>query len=108
MFRDRRLQSRQPVGLEAFVQVPLRAPMPAFVTNVSPDGAMVEVERFEFVPNTFKLILGDFETTCYVRHRDRKHIGIEFATTYDMAYDASIYAANADAWSGQGAQQGWR
>ncbi len=109
MFSDRRQHVRQPVGLEGTVQVPLRAPMAVLVSNISPDGAMVEVDRFEFVPNSFKLTIGEFVTTCYVRHRDRKFIGVEFAATYDMAHDAAIYGHNADAWGGQGtASPAWR
>jgi hypothetical protein len=108
MYNDRRQQSREAVGLEASVHVPLRQPMTAFISNISPDGAMVEIDRFEFVPAKFKLVVGDFQTTCYVRHRDRHRIGVEFATTYDMAHDAAFYATAADDWSGAAASHSWR
>jgi hypothetical protein len=102
MMFDRRRVPRQAVGLEGSVHVPLRAPLAALITNISPNGAMVEVDRWEFVPAQFKLMLGDFETLCFVRHRDKKLIGVEFETTYDMAHDMMPLFA-AETWSVQGA-----
>lgn len=82
---ERRRAPRIPAGLEALVTVPLRPPLAASVTDISAHGAMVEVDRHEYVPATFALTIGSFTTKCTVRHRCGRKIGVEFATLYDWS-----------------------
>jgi hypothetical protein len=96
---DRRHMPRQDVSLEGAIHVPLRPPLPAFISNISASGALLETDRREYLPARFKLVIGDFETTCTIVHRERERVGVAFADSYDMAGEmAHIYAT----WQGVG------
>jgi hypothetical protein len=96
---DRRRLPRVYVSLEGAIHVPLRPPLPVLITNISASGALLETDRREYLPQRFKLVIGDFETTCTVVHRERGAVGVSFSETYDMdAEMAHVYST----WQGTG------
>jgi hypothetical protein len=96
---DRRRMPRQDVAIEGAIHVPLRPPLPALISNISASGALLATARREYLPARFKLVIGDFETTCTVVHRERDQVGVSFADSYDMADEmAHLYAT----WQGTG------
>jgi hypothetical protein len=97
---DRRHAPRQDVALAGTIQMPLRPGLPAMISDISSSGALLHVDRYEHLPARFKLVVGDFETTCTVVHRERGAYGVSFEESYDMASEmAHIYAS----WAGTGA-----
>ena len=91
---ERRRFPRLPTGLEAKVTVPLRPRLAATVTDISSHGALVEIDRHEYLPSHFILTIGNFSTKCHVRHRAGRKIGVEFETLYDWSHDAApMFAA---------------
>jgi hypothetical protein len=96
---DHRRTPRQDVALAGTIQMPLRPGVPTMISNISSGGAMLHVDRYEHLPTRFKLVVGDFETTCTVVHRDRGAYGVAFEEAYDMAGEmAHVYAT----WAGTG------
>lgn len=81
-FVERRQFGRRQVALEGQVHVALRPPLVCRMLNVSQGGALLEIDRYEWVPQKFRVVVGNFETDCIVRHRDRKHIGVEFTVPW--------------------------
>lgn len=81
-FVERRQFGRRQVVLDGHVHVPLRPPLACRMLNVSQGGALLEIDRYEWVPARFRVVVGNFETDCIVRHRDHKHIGVEFTVPY--------------------------
>ena len=77
-FVERRHFGRRQVAFEGHVHVPLRPPLVCRMLNISQGGALLEIDRYEWVPAKFRVVVGNFESECHVRHRDRKHIGVEF------------------------------
>ncbi len=75
---ERREFGRRETALPGIVKIPLRQPLACSLLNVSRGGALLEVDKFEFVPARFKLKVGNFESDCHVRHRDGRIVGIEF------------------------------
>jgi hypothetical protein len=99
---DRRHLPRQDVTLSGTIQMPLRAGIPVTISNISSNGALLHVGRYEHLPRSFKLVVGDFETSCTVVHRARGAYGVSFENSYGMAAEmAHIYAT----WSGPTAAQ---
>lgn len=94
-FMDRRRVERRTSGVEAFVKIPLRTPISCLVTNISPLGALIALDRYEYLPYRFRIDIDGFETDCTVSHRDRNFYGLAFAKSFDAAYDYAIpvYAA---------------
>lgn len=82
MQEDRREFGRRSTALDGYVKVPLRAPLPCRLVNMSAKGALLEVPHFDHVPSRFKLIIGNYETECDVKHREKGQIGVHFATPY--------------------------
>ena len=77
-FVERRQFGRRQVAFEGQVHVPLRPPLACRMLNLSQGGALLEIDRYEWVPAKFRVVVGHFESECVVRHRDRRHIGVEF------------------------------
>ena len=75
---DRREFGRRECALPGQIAIPLRQALPCMLLNVSRGGALLEVDKFEFVPSRFKLKVGNFESDCHVRHREGRHVGVEF------------------------------
>jgi PilZ domain len=75
---ERREFGRRECALPGVVMIPLRQALPCMMLNVSRGGALLQVDKFEFVPQRFKLQVGNFESICHVRHRDGRLIGVEF------------------------------
>ena len=75
---ERREFARRQVALDGELKVPLRAPLPCRMLNVSRGGALLEVGKWEWVPNKFSVKFGNFQSLCHVRHRDKSYIGVEF------------------------------
>lgn len=75
---DRREFGRRECALPGQIKIPLRQALPCMLLNVSSGGALLEVDKFEFVPARFKRRVGNFESDCHVRHRDGHLVGIEF------------------------------
>lgn len=80
MMLDRRQFGRRSVSLDGFVRVPLRAPIPCKLVNMSEGGALLAVDKSTWLPQAFRLTIGNFETECTVRHRRDDLIGVEFET----------------------------
>lgn len=80
MQEERREFGRRNTALEGVVKVPLRAPLPCRLVNMSPKGAMLDVPMYEHIPSKFRLIIGNYETECEVKHREKARIGVHFAT----------------------------
>jgi hypothetical protein len=79
---ERREFGRRAGVHEGYVRVPLRPPVPCRLVNVSPKGALLEIPNWDHIPQKFKLTIGNYETECDVKHRERAHIGVHFATPY--------------------------
>jgi PilZ domain len=75
---DRREFGRRECALPGQIKIPLRQALSCMLLNVSSGGALLDVDTFEFVPARFKLKVGNFESVCHVRHRDGRHVGVEF------------------------------
>ncbi len=75
---DRREFGRRECALPGFVKIPLRQSLPCMMLNVSRGGALLQVDKFEFLPARFKLKVGNFESQCHVSHRDGCLIGVGF------------------------------
>ena len=82
MMLERRQFGRRQVALDGEVKVPLRQPLPCRLLNMSEGGALLEVDKWEWVPAKFRVKVGNFETECQVRHREEMHIGVEFAQPF--------------------------
>ena len=81
-FVERRQFGRRQVALDGEVHVALRPPLPCRMLNMSQNGALLEIDRYEWVPAKFRVAVGRYESDCIVRHRDRKHIGVEFSVPF--------------------------
>lgn len=90
---ERRRTPRFAAGLEANISLPLRPRLPALITDISTHGAMVEFDRFEYVPSSFEIQIGTFATKCFIRHRDGRKVGVEFETEYDWSHEGAPYYA---------------
>lgn len=75
---ERREFGRREVALPGQILVPLRPALPCRLLNVSRGGALLEVVGADFVPNRFKLQVGNFIADCEIRHRTSRSIGVEF------------------------------
>lgn len=82
MQEDRREFGRRNSQLIGYVKVPLRAPVPCRLVNMSPKGALIDVPAYDHLPSRFRLTIGNYETECEVKHRERARIGVHFATPY--------------------------
>jgi hypothetical protein len=82
MEEDRREFGRRNSALDGYVRVPLRPPMPCRLVNMSSKGALLDVPAWDHIPQKFKLTIGNYETECEVKHRERTRIGVHFSTPY--------------------------
>jgi hypothetical protein len=82
MQEERREFGRRSAQLDGYVKVPLRAPLPCRLVNMSPKGALLDVAMYDHIPSRFKLMIGNYETECEVKHRERSRIGVHFSTPY--------------------------
>jgi hypothetical protein len=82
MMEERREFGRRQSVREGFVRVPLRAPLPCRLVDVSPKGALLEIPQWDHIPQKFKLTIGNYETECDVKHREKARIGVHFATPF--------------------------
>jgi hypothetical protein len=75
---ERREFGRRECALPGLVHIPLRQALACMLLNVSRGGALLQVDKHEFVPARFKLQVGNFESSCHVRHRNGQMVGVEF------------------------------
>ena len=78
---DRRQFGRRQTNVFGWIVVPGRSPLCCRVTNISPRGAHLELEKPLWLPYRFKLIFAhdQVERLCEVKHLYAGGLGVMFA-----------------------------
>lgn len=106
---DRRQFGRRTTNLHGWISVPGRPRVPCLVANISIGGALLKLQRPQWLSFNFKLTIEAtrFVTWCEVRHQTADAVGVRFLSAIEAADIDQRYAlearslGDAQAWSGE-------
>lgn len=101
---ERRQFGRRQTGYTAWILVPGRPKIAACLVNISPKGALLEMEKPPWLPVRFALLIGGHggPVNCELRHVTAHGVGVLFTSDCSRAYVEPRTGAHtcADEWIG--------